>query len=146
MAVVTLLADPDKIQMESNSHPTDGNAIAIDIVNLTSYVLKESDTFSLLSPCLRDSLEELSEIVVQISPEQQFDKSHHWKVLFNLGRCWTIVGMLEAFLLAPQGPVDPAHKLAVQLEHSEDQVCTRFIQKHVKKLNDYIEDILLIKS
>lgn len=39
-----------------------------------------------------------------------------------LGEAWTYAGLLQAFLLAPQGPVDPAEKLAVKLDYFRQEV------------------------
>ena len=41
-----------------------------------------------------------------------------------LGEAWTNAGLLQTFLLAPQGPVDPVEKLAVKLEYFRQEVRT----------------------
>ena len=44
--------------------------------------------------------------------------------MFTQGKTWFYIGLLQTFLLAPQGPVDPAHKQAVKLKYMQEQVCT----------------------
>ena len=39
-----------------------------------------------------------------------------------LGEAWTNAGLLQTFLLSPQGPVDPVEKLAVKLEYFQQEV------------------------
>ena len=41
---------------------------------------------------------------------------------FENGKAMVHVGLLQSFLLAPQGPVDPAQKKAVQLEYARQEV------------------------
>ena len=39
------------------------------------------------------------------------------------GQGWVLVGLLQCHMLAPQGPVDPAHRHAAKLQYARDQVC-----------------------
>lgn len=41
---------------------------------------------------------------------------------FMLGEAWTYAGLLQSFLLAPQGPVDPAEKQFVKLVYFRQEV------------------------
>ena len=42
---------------------------------------------------------------------------------FDCGKALLHMGLLQTFLLAPQGPVDPAQKKAVKLEYAREEVC-----------------------
>ena len=59
--------------------------------------------------------------------------------LFALGKCWVHLGHLQAVLLAPTGPVDPAEKQAIRLRYVREEVkqlvdlCIKFVTyKQVK--------------
>ena len=103
--------------------PTESSTVLADIGQLISCILNEPDALQILPWCLRETMQDLSRWITLLSDKQFSDEGSHTRKLFDLGRCWTIVGILQVFLLAPQGPVDPVHKLAVELKHKKEQVC-----------------------
>lgn len=48
----------------------------------------------------------------------------YWQRVLTLGLAWARFGMVQAALLAPQGPVDPVHKLTIKMAHIEREVST----------------------
>ncbi|XP_074663211.1 midasin-like [Tubulanus polymorphus] len=44
------------------------------------------------------------------------------KRLYECGKLWSYVGLLQTLLLAPQGPVDPAEKQAIKLTYTNEQI------------------------
>ena len=50
------------------------------------------------------------------------DSASPFDRLISLGNLLALAGMLQAFLLAPQGPVDPVQKVAVKLEYAKQEV------------------------
>lgn len=55
---------------------------------------------------------------------QSIPQTSSSQVAFRNGEMFLIVGLLQAFLLSPQGPVDPAEKQNILLTYSEQEVCT----------------------
>jgi hypothetical protein len=46
----------------------------------------------------------------------------HWDRVWKLGQAWVLFGCMQSSLLAPQGPVDPVHKLAVKMGYTKEEV------------------------
>ena len=46
-----------------------------------------------------------------------------WVQQNMLGEAWAYTGLLQSFLLAPQGPVDPAEKKTIMLKYTNQEVC-----------------------
>ena len=104
-------------------------------VNKISHILRAFPTDSVdplfpefnqvLTPCLMT----YGECVNHFKSEQE-KNTDIFSQMISLGQFLAYAGLLQAFLLAPQGPVDPAHKVAVKLEYTKQEVsllCFEFL-------------------
>lgn len=82
----------------------------------------------------RSTLVAFNDMFLHHQPSDHHDNKHAdvSQHAFHNGLALVHVGLLQAFLLAPVGPVDPAEKKAVKLEYLKEEVsCFNFLHLYI---------------
>ena len=119
-AIVSVLPNTHQMSLESLFHSPDGTTNITDLISAISKVELQAGKLKILLPEIDSILQDLLKCFTEIL--QADLPSSHLRELFATGRCWATVGMFQGFLLAPRGPVDPAYKLAVEMDYTQQQV------------------------
>ena len=72
------------------------------------------------------------------------------RLAFRNGEIFMLAGLLQTFLLAPQGPVDPAEKQQFQLTYAEQEVSLiskikwQLLSRELERLGGPLDEIMIV--
>ena len=80
-----------------------------------------------LQDCLSKAKNDAESDVAESRNNRSEKASLEQERILALGKAWTHFGLLQSFLLVPQGPIDPVEQLTSQLTYAELEVNINYI-------------------